>query len=433
VFVEDLLPEETATIKIHAKKSTYKRATVVHRENESVIRGKPPCPYYAACGGCQLQHLKEDKQVDIKVQWFFETLKRIGKWDSEDIKKTEKNFSVVYLKQSHYRRRIRLHFDGKDLGFHQRESHQIVSIKSCYLARPLINEKITFIKSKLPALYPELLKIASVSQLEFDVELTESDEEKIIINVVNFQTKFSNLKEEILQQLKVELLKNFGTAEDQLIHMKHPMLGRFKFKKESFVQPHYRVIDSYFQNITNCVHSFYEKFLKSISQSKQSSKTLPMPFYAWDLYSGSGIFSCIPYFIGLKFNITVQTTAVEGVQEAIDSLMVNYKNIPVDGVVQDVSDFIDDKFNSVRTEGGQANIIILDPPRSGVGIPNMQKLVEVCAHEACVLYLACDPASYARDTQILLEGGFQNHQTILFDAFGQTNFYEVLGFFTRGV
>lgn len=157
--------------------------------------------------------------------------------------------------------------------------------------------------------------------------------------------------------------------------------------------------------------------------------------HAWDLYSGCGIFSCIPYFSAKKFELIANCLAVEGVKESIDSLKLNYKNHPIEGVVEDVHAFIDKQFSLLSTnkEYHKTNIIILDPPRTGVGIPNMQKIVELAAHESCILYLACDPASFARDTQILLEGGFHLKQIFLFDSFGQTNFYEVLGFFTRGV
>ncbi len=68
------------------------------------------------CGGCQIQHIKQENQISTKIQWFFETLKRVGKWDSEHIAAAEKRISLVYLKTDHYRRRIRLHFDGKNLG-----------------------------------------------------------------------------------------------------------------------------------------------------------------------------------------------------------------------------------------------------------------------------------------------------------------------------
>ena len=61
----------------------------------------------------------------------------------------------------------------------------------------------------------------------------------------------------------------------------------------------------------------------------------------------------------------------------------------------------------------------------------MQKIVEICAKNALILYLACDPASFARDSRVLLEGGFQLTNLTLFDSFGHTTHYEVLGCFEK--
>lgn len=254
VFVEDLLPGEKALIKIHAQKSTYKRATVLNRENDSEHRATPPCPYYSKCGGCQLQHVKQEKQIDFKIQWFFETLKRVGKWDTSHISLAEKKTSFVYLKTDNYRRRIRLHFDGKNLGFHGSESNQIVPIDSCFIARKKINEKISYLKDKLISFNTS----QSIPGLEFDIELTESDDEKVLFNFVNINSKEPNST-----KIKQALNTHFDLQEDQLIHLKHPVLKKFKLKKESFIQPHFDAVECYYEHISNCVDSFFTSMLKT--------------------------------------------------------------------------------------------------------------------------------------------------------------------------
>jgi 23S rRNA (uracil1939-C5)-methyltransferase len=422
VFVEGLLPSEKALIKIQTQKSTYKKATVINRENDAHARTTPPCPYFVQCGGCHLQHITQEKQIDFKQQWFFETLKRIGKWNSLHISHAEKRISFVYLKTDHYRRRIKLHYNGKSLGFHQKETNNIIEIDKCFIARPLINEKLTFIKNKLLEHSSELQKKYSLPKLQFDIELTESDDEKVLINFIHVQN----------HQLKLELHKIFAIQDEQLIHIKHPALGKFKLKKESFIQPHFNAIYNYYTHLTACV----DTFLRSKNVRSKILEDKNHPLIAWDLYAGSGVFSSIPYLSAQNIGLSCTTYAVEGVKEAIDSLKLNYKDLPVTGLVQDVFEFIDEKFKQleVKSLNFQApHVVILDPPRSGIGIQNMQKLVELCAQESCILYLACDPASFARDTRILLEGGYHLKHVYLFDSFGQTNFYETLGFFIRGI
>lgn len=414
VFVDDLLPGEKALVKINSGKSSYKRASVLSRENDCPARALPPCPYYEQCGGCQMQHLRLEKQSEYKIQWFFETLKRLGKWDSNHVSLAEKKLEVSYLKTDHYRRRIKLHFDGKNLGFHEKESHQIISIESCYIARPMLNEKLQFLKKELPLVVKQIQSQFPSVNLAFDIELTESDDEKVLIHLIHVENK------EVLSFLQ----KYFQIQPDQLIHLKHPQFGRFRLRKESFVQPHFDALAHYVRAMSQCVELFLEKLPKHHNS-----------FIAWDLFAGSGVFSAIPYLAAEKNGRSCQTLAVEGVKEAIESLQLNHKERPIEGIVQDVHEFIDQQFEKrLNQQSNNApHIVILDPPRAGVGIPNMQRLVELCAHECCILYLACDPASFARDTRILLEGGFHNRKNVLFDSFGQTHFYEVLGFFVKGV
>lgn len=433
VFVDNLLPKEKAVIKILSEKSTYKKAIVLQREQDSPERAIPPCAYYYACGGCQIQHIKPEKQIEYKIQWFFETLKRIGKWNDEIIKQAAKNSSIVYLKSNHYRRRIRLHFDGKNLGFKEESGSKIIAVEYCYIARPKLNEKLKTIKGKLQEAYDKVTKEFSLPRFELNLEVTESDDGKIIFNLVNFNFLPEAASSEKqgpagnrVNSIKEIFNKLLDIQSDQLIHIKHPFLGKFKLKKESFIQPHYDSLDSYCENISDCIKHFF----KLLTNKKKLSIQDKIPLVAWDLYAGSGVFSYIPYYHANKFGIPLNGYAVEGVQEAIDSLILNYKDTPIQSIVQDVHVFIDEQFAAAKSK---ANIIILDPPRSGVGITSMQKIVELLDSESCILYLACDPASFARDTRILIEGGFQNKRNYIFDSFGQTNFYEVLGFFVKGV
>ena len=429
VFVDYLLPGENATVKIVSKKSTYKRASVLHRQDDSSSRAAPPCSYYSVCGGCQLQHIKQDNQIEFKIQWFFETLKRVGKWDENKIKLVSKNLSVIFMQTNHYRRRVRLHYDGKNLGFYENESHRIVDINECYIARPKINEKISELRKKINHFYTEIAQSFSLTEIELHFEITEGDDDKIIMHLMALDSKQQTTSQQF-HQIKSQFEKYFEIQPDQLIHLRHPQLGKFKIKKESFIQPHFYAIESYYEHLSNCVDKFLSSFIHSYHKHNTSLENVSI--CAWDLYAGCGIFSCIPYFSSEKVKLQSKTIAIEGVSEAVHSLNLNYKQLPIEGLVQDVAEFIDTQFEN-RNEIQKANVIILDPPRSGVGIQSMQKIVELCAPESCILYLACDPASFARDTQILIQGGFYPQQVHLFDFFGQTYFYEVLGCFTKGV
>lgn len=433
IFVKYLLPQEKAQVKILEQKATYKKAVIAKLETESADRTTPKCPYYFECGGCQIQHIQWEKQTQYKINWFFETLKRVGKWDVENIFSAEKKLSVVYLKDHHYRRRIRLHFNGKSLGFRQKSSHQIIDIEHCLTASENLNKKIPFIRKKLHSIFASF--VGKVRECE--IEITQGDDGRVLYHMASSSCDSRQVEIDFLKAVE----KEFEIQKDQLVILKHPQLGKFKVKKQSFVQPHLNCADSYYDKMKSCL----QKYLK---QYQSNHKKISDPLSFWDLYAGSGIFTGLGHFVGTDLGLNVHCIGVEGVPEAIESLKNNYKDFlkldsavkpqndrMIEAKLQDVSEFLDDQFSQLSsrclTAGSRPDIVILDPPRSGAGIENMQKLVEICKKHALIMYLACDAASFARDTQILLEGGFHLTDVTLFDAFAQTTHYEVLGCFQR--
>ncbi|APJ03540.1 class I SAM-dependent RNA methyltransferase [Silvanigrella aquatica] len=420
VFIKDLLPDETAKVEIVSKKSNYKNAIISKIETPSPHRVSPPCIYTSQCGGCQLQHISQNMQTEFKTKWFLETLKRIGKWNDRFLKEAESLISIIFLKREYYRRRIRLHFDGKNLGFKASNSNNVTNIEHCLITSEKINQKIKFVKENLLKSFKEIQDKKLSKHIECEIEVTESDDEKVILHIANFNMDSPIEKNNVIKMIE----RNLEISNDQTIHLKHPELPRFKIKKQSFVQPHLDCIKLYYQHIQDNIDQFIQKYF-----AKSNIKIL-----AWDLYCGAGVFTSLPYFSGKRNNVEVECVGVEGIKEAIDSLNSNHKNLPIQGIVKDVEQFIEEQFQlklSNPNEFKGVNVVILDPPRSGCGIAIMQKIVEICNKKALITYLACDPASFARDTRVLLEGGFKLKSLCLFDSFGHTTHYEVLGCFEK--
>lgn len=416
VFAKNLLPSETAEVILTEKKANYKSGVSGTPESPSPLRQTPPCVYFAKCGGCQIQHIQEEAQTQFKIQWFFETLKRLGKWRSEYIHVAQSQLGVVYLRKTHYRRRIRLHFDGKRLGFYNENSHDIIDIEHCLIASKRINARLLKLREQLR----QGLKGVTLKS-GYEIELTESEDEKVILHLIQKPLATPSPEEAKESALLNKLL---DIQSDQLILLNHPELGKFKITKQSFVQPHSNCLFSYHGGITQAVTKFLQR---------QKIFTAKDTWTSWDLFAGSGYFTSIPYFVGKTLGLNFISVGVDGVPEAIHALNQNHKNTPIEGIAKDVFEFVEEQFHK-RLQGDNAlqlDVLILDPPRSGVGVNTMQKLVELCQKNSLILYLACDAASFARDCQILLEGGFQLQDLSLFDSFGHTTHYEVLGCFER--
>lgn len=423
VFIDRLLPGETAQVNVTTVKSSYKSASIHKITNEAPERVHAPCSYYAECGGCSLQHLQQEFHIDYKVQWLFETLNRIGKWKSENISEIKKRLSIVYLNQWNYRRRIRLHFDGKNLGFKKNLTHHITDISDCLIAHPLINKKIEELSSLCQEGFKFLASQNELKTIKLELELTVSDNNKCIVHIARLETepkKIESISFTYYQKL-------FVIQHDERLQLGHPELGRMKIKKESFVQPHMQSIESYYFHIKSSLN----KFLSNLFVKKMDIKT-DNKFSALDLFCGAGVFTCIPYFLSKKYSFDIDVLGVEGIGPSVDSFKMNYKDHAVRVECEDVFSYIDKKFKKV-TSGLEepVSVVIVDPPRSGFGLEATQKLVEICDRVCFIAFLACDPATFARDSRVLIQARFKITDCFLFEAFAQTPHYELLFCFER--
>ena len=78
VFVPGALPGETVQLEIETVKKNYAVGAVTKRLTESAIRVAPRCPVYAACGGCQIQHISYPAQLELKRRQVSDAIERIG-------------------------------------------------------------------------------------------------------------------------------------------------------------------------------------------------------------------------------------------------------------------------------------------------------------------------------------------------------------------
>lgn len=140
---------------------------------------------------------------------------------------------------------------------------------------------------------------------------------------------------------------------------------------------------------------------------------------ALDLYAGVGIFGRLL----LETKKTQELISVELDSAATECARENLKKFPK---AQVVSQKAEDYLKNSRKAFG---LVILDPPRKGLGIEATNHLAKAAKHQ--IIYLACDPASLARDTNELIKYGWHLSQLDLIDAFPQTHHLETMAVFSR--
>ncbi len=134
-FVENALPNELVDIKIIKEKTKYCEAKVINYIETSKDRIEVDCPYYEKCGGCNLRHLKYEKENEFKQQKVEELLKHIG---NINIKVN----NIIYGNEYNYRNKVTFHKSKNKKSNYEKNTRNIISIEKCLLLDNKINDLI---------------------------------------------------------------------------------------------------------------------------------------------------------------------------------------------------------------------------------------------------------------------------------------------------
>lgn len=148
LFVPRSAPGDRARVRVVERRPDYARAEIVELLAPGPGRRQPPCPYFAECGGCQLQHLEDAVQVRYKAGALVETLSRVGGVAAPP------SLEVVTGEAWGYRLRTQLH-TGRDtegavqVGYFARKSHTLVPVRACPILAPPLEAEIPLLPERL--------------------------------------------------------------------------------------------------------------------------------------------------------------------------------------------------------------------------------------------------------------------------------------------
>jgi 23S rRNA (uracil1939-C5)-methyltransferase len=134
VFIPDSLPNETLDIELASQKRDYARAKIIRVIEPSPHRIRPPCAFYGACGGCNLQIAGHEYQLELKKSIAEDTFRRAGC--------AAPPVTVISGSPWAYRSRIQLHARDNRAGFMARNSNEIIPVDNCPVLVPRLNESL---------------------------------------------------------------------------------------------------------------------------------------------------------------------------------------------------------------------------------------------------------------------------------------------------
>ena len=409
IFVPYVVPGDVVDLQIKRKKNKYAEAEAVNFHEYSSTRAVPFCQHYGICGGCKWQVLPYAEQIKYKQKQVEDNLRRIGKIELPEISPI-----LGSAKTEFYRNKLEFTFSDKRwltyeevkqevkydqmnaVGFHIPGAFdQVLAIEKCWLQNDISNRirnavrdyayehNYSFInlRSQEGMLRNMIIRTSSTGELMVIIicKIVEDSEMTLFKQLLQY---VADTFPEITSLLYIINNKCNDTINDLDVyvfkgndHIFEEMEGlRFKVGPKSFYQ-------------TNSEQAY------NLYKIARDFAGLTGNELVYDLYTGTGT---IANFVSRQAR---QVIGIEYVPEAIEDAKVNAEINGIDNTLFFAGDMKDMLTQEFINEYGRPDVIITDPPRAGMH----QDVVDVIlfAEPKRIVYVSCNPATQARDLQLL--------------------------------
>lgn len=403
VFVKNALPDELVEIGIIKNNKNFCIGQLKDVCEGSTHRVNPECKYFGKCGGCQLQHLNYEKQRQYKIDSVTSTIRKIAKLDIEIS-------DILYDKIFAYRNKMVFPVgqgkNGAFLGMFEGESHNVIKIDKCLLAKEGINILLNVIDEYIKNNFTGYSFKEEKGDIKYVVIRQISDSYLVTI-VASKKAKLPGLYEVLCKHVKnVGISLIISDSSEEILSGKYYHINGIQSITFNEFGIDYSIDNRGFLQVNDNIKKLlYNKVLDNINKE---DKVL-------DGYAGAGLLSAIiskkcKKVIGIEIN----SSACASAKNLIKSN--NLHNI--DYYEGDIKNYIDDCIDK------NVNVVVLDPPRSGCEKEVLDKIICVDRIER-IIYISCNPATLARDLNVLKDN-FKVNDITLFEMFPQTKHVETL-------
>lgn len=399
-FIANALPGEQVLARLTEEKTKFYSG---HTDSILVAdshRIEPACPHYQQCGGCDLQHLDNQRQLELKQTQVLDQLERIGQ------NKPVTTSAPLAANSWNYRRSARIGInqlsnDEPIIGFRRRGSHLLTQIDSC----AVMDKRVSDIFSKVRYALTDTGDIKHITQLDVDLGDQGGYLSLRLKKELNDQHLeiFTQLAKYYDLSLQLQLIgTDHYATPTQLASYKVNQL-ELQFRPEDFIQVNAEINQQMVDKACQLLNL------------KADDKVL-------DLFCGLGNFS-LPVaksganVTGIEGSLTMtQQAEANALHNGIDNCRFFCANLA-------------EKLTGLQWFKQSYNKVILDPPRTGAAtlIPQITK-----QRPELILYVSCNPGSLARDSKLLKEEGYKLQEFLVMDMFPQTHHIESMALFVRG-
>ncbi len=408
IFVENALAGEQVEFNYVNTRSQYDEGVAENIINASEQRTEPGCEYFGYCGGCSLQHMHADAQLEHKQSVLLEQFTHLGNVNPKEVLPPLKGPLFGYRHKARLGVKYVIKKERVLVGFREKRSPFIADIKHCEVLHPDIGYKI----SDLQALIETISIKDKIPQIE--VAVSDNGIALVMRHLEEFtEDDLSNLKD-FEEQHNFKFYLQPGGYDS--VHR----LASSSNDCELFYKLDDHDINIYFQptDFTQINVEINKQMINLAIELLEVDKEDNI----LDLFCGVGNFT-LP--IARKAKSVVGVEGDEGlVQRAKNNAIKN--NIDnVEFYVADLADF-DKDYDFMKKPYDK---ILLDPARTGakeiISAINMKNIKRI-------VYVSCNPATLARDAGILVnEKGFKLKKAGVMDMFPHTAHVESIAVFTK--
>jgi 23S rRNA (uracil1939-C5)-methyltransferase len=406
VFVADALPGESVLLRRVARHRNFDEAVLENVVEPSPARVTPRCRHFGTCGGCSLQHLAPEAQLEFKQRQLLENLARIGHVVPETV------LEPLAGPSWHYRRRARLGVKrvtrkGRVLvGFRERATPYVADLAEC----PVLEPPVDRLLEPLARLVDTLSIAARVPQIEVAVAPPET---ALVLRVLDPPTapdrdRLAEFERDYAVRLYLqpggpETVTPLTVGKPRLAYRLSDRDLCISFEPTDFVQVNAALNQSMIDRAV------------TVLAPRPTDTVL-------DLYCGIGNFS-LP--------LARSSRRVVGVEGAAELVARAQANADANGILNaefHCADLTADTRDAPWARDGY-NLVLLDPPRAGA----REALPTVAATGARrIAYVSCHPGSLARDAgELVQQHGYTLTAAGVMDIFPHTNHVEAMAIFDR--
>ena len=402
LFVKDAVIGDTVQVKVMKAKKNYAYAKLEKVLVPSPFRVQPPCPFHRQCGGCQLQPLSYEKQLEFKQNKIRNNLIRIGGFSPEHIDACME--PIIGMEDPwHYRNKAQFPF-GYDkegnvvTGFYAGRTHNIIANTDCALGveenKMVLETILAYMKKYGVSAYDEtsgkglirhvlirkgfasgqLMACIVINGNKLPEEKTLAEELWKIPGMTSVSINVNTERTNVILGKKVRVLKGEEKIEDTI--------GDVVFRISPL---------SFYQVNPVQTKKLYGQALEYAGLTGEET--------VWDLYCGIGTISL---FLAKKAK---KVYGVEIVPEAIADAKENAARNGITNAefyVGKAEEVLPQKYEE---DGVYADVIVVDPPRKGCDEKCLETMVRIQPER--IVYVSCDSATLARDLKYLGEMGYE--------------------------